>query len=439
NRSCTPAVARGLPLLGRAFISESFFESKHEMYTKAIKAWHVCTETFSGGFWEFRLGPWDWPELAGLSELSEGRRSELHFFMCAPSPESPEKAALFTGQTEMMTVAPPSRACASNLSILLKEAVPVTLDHGLRLNGKLLETRSSPRRARFALGGTEQDVLNDLLASLQSRAVRRERVWRRPKLRAAVCVAGLARSFHLPRVHESIANATRSLKAETQIFYVLDLQGRSLEEFDRGFTALPPDGMVLYDEVRGTGLRLPQCHWATPFHAHKQFEKFRSCFHLIRAAEKAQRRRFDWVLRLRPDFEWLAPIGNLRGFSTKKVHIVLHWSTPWSFFDTTDFFALVPREHFWAYFGVGCPSQRSLRAAKAEDFCFNLWCNATKGRWDTCVAHPECVLQLRFRERRILVEPFPPVMQVVREPHGRCHAGDQKCLTGWQKMTHWPF
>ena len=72
--------------------------------------------------------------------------------MCAPSPESPEKAALFTGQAEMM-VAPPSRACASNLSILLKEAVPVTLDHGLRLNGKLLETRSSPRRARFALGG----------------------------------------------------------------------------------------------------------------------------------------------------------------------------------------------------------------------------------------------------------------------------------------------
>ena len=183
-----------------------------------------------------------------------------------------------------------------------------------------------------------------MLASLKARAVLHE-----PKVppsqrkpRAAVCVAGLARSFHLPRVHESIANATRSLDAETQIFYVLDLQGRRIEDFDAAWAALPPDGMVLYDERRGTGPRLPKCRWATPSYVHKQFEKLRGCLHLITAAEKSQQKRFDWAVRLRPDFEWLAPIGSLRTFDAEKVHIVRHFSSPWKFYDTTDFFALVP-------------------------------------------------------------------------------------------------
>ena len=347
---------------------------------------------------------------------------DLHFFMCAPSPAE---------HPNLEPAIPPSPACA-NVSALLKEAVPITLDHGLRLHGKLLEIRSAPRTAHYALGGIDADVLDRLLASVKTRAVAHEPSGDTPRLRAAVCIAGLARSFHLPRVFESLAMATRSLKAETQLFYVLDLQGRPYEEFNDAFAALPPDGMVLYDESRGTGLRLPQCQWATPGHVHKLFEKLRSCFHLITAAEQEQHERFDWIVRLRPDFEWLAPIGNLREFDAEQLHIVRHWSSPWKFYDTTDFFALVPRPHLWAYFGIGCPSQRSLLAAKMENPCFGLLCNAT-----SCVAQAECVLQVRLQERNLPVESFPPVMRMAHEP--RCHPGDRKCLAGWRNLARWPF
>ena len=286
---------------------------------------------------------------------------------------------------------------------LLKEAVPLTLDHGLQMHGRLLDI-GVPRTAQLALGGIHDQTLDQMLASLKSRAVEHEQQQLRPRLRAAVCIAGLARSFHLARVYKSIADAIRSLKVETQIFYVLDLQGRPIEDFDEAWKALPPDGMVLYDEQRGTGARLPKCHWATPNHVNKMFEKFRSCLHLITAAEKSQRQRFDWAVRLRPDFEWLAPIGNLRTYDAQKVHIVRHWSSPWKYYDTTDFFALVPRLHLWAYFGITCPSQRSLLFAKEENPCFGLLCNGT-----ICVGQAECILQVRLQERSVFVEPFPPV------------------------------
>ena len=299
------------------------------------------------------------------------------------------------------------------------------LDYTAQLHGAILDQAPPQGTASYVLGGWDRrkEVLQ-LLSSLKTRAVAHEPSGDTPRLRAAVCIAGLARSFHLPRVFESLAMATQSLKAETQLFYVLDLQGRPYEEFSDAFAALPPDGMVLYDESRGTGLRLPQCQWATPGHVHKMFEKLHSCFHLITAAEQAQHKRFDWIVRLRPDFEWLAPIGNLREFDAKKLHIVLHWILPDKFYDTTDFFALVPRRQFRAYFEVGCPSRRQVRLAAFQDLCYGLICNTTD-----CTVQAECALQLRLKALKVPVSPFPPITNIVRED--RCHPGDLKCLHGW--------
>ncbi|CAE6947437.1 unnamed protein product [Symbiodinium sp. CCMP2592] len=412
NASCAAAVSASLPLLSGALVVKEPSLSKFELYTKAIHAWHVCTEMLGSAFWEFQLTTSHWPIRRTKFRHRIFTEETLHVFLCAPSP-SP-----YTG------VLASSPACVT-VEALLKEALPVTLDYTKQLNGALMDQESPKGTAKFVLGGWDRHKeVVEMLVSLKQRAVEHELTRETPKLRAAVCVAGLARSFHLPQVHESIANATRSLKAETQIFYVLDLQGRPLEEFDQGFTALPPDGMVLYDEVRGTGLRMPQCHWAAAKYAHKQFEKFHSCQHIITAAEKAQRRRFDWVLRLRPDFEWLAPIGNLREFTTEKVHIVLHWIHPNKFHDTTDYFALVPRKYMKAYFSVGCPSRRWTRIAALEDLCRGLICNQSD-----CTAQPECALLLHLRAHQVPVEPFPPIVRILRE--STCHPGDLKCLHGW--------
>ena len=420
NESCAAAVAGSLPILTRAFLVKGA-ETSTELYSKAITAWHVCTEALGSAFWEFQLRDSDWPDWLGLEAKIDIRRNffidgHLHVFLCAPSP-SP-----YTG------IVGESHACQTPAS-LLKEALPLMLDYSKQLHGKLLYRATPKGTARVILGGWQrrQEVLQ-LLLSLKSRAVEHEQQQLRPRLRAAVCIAGLARSFHLARVYKSIADAIRSLKVETQIFYVLDLQGRPIEDFDEAWKALPPDGMVLYDEQRGTGARLPKCHWATPNHVNKMFEKFRSCLHLITAAEKSQRQRFDWAVRLRPDFEWLAPIGNLRTYDAQKVHIVRHWIHLDRFYDTTDFFALVPRKYVRAYFGVHCPLRSQVRTAAFLDLCYGLICNSTD-----CTVQPECALQLRLRSHGVPVEPFPPITNIVRE--STCQPGDLKCLAGWDILA----
>ena len=181
--------------------------------------------------------------------------------------------------------------------------------------------------------------------------------------------------------------------------------------------------MALYDETRRTWSQLQKCYWAPADNSHKVFAKFQTCLHMITEAEKSQRIRFDWILRLRPDMEWLAPIGNLRNFDTSSVYVLRRKTFPHPS-DTSDIFALMPRLHMHTYFGIGCPTVRDISRAFSDQLCFGLSCNTTD-----CYAISECVLQLRLTGRQVPIVTFPPLMRIVREPS--CQAHDMKCLAGW--------
>ena len=426
---CATGVSEKLPMLARAFVTAAGFSRStySDMYRQAVVAWQDCVESMGGAFWELRLGRSDWPEMFLMYQASFlGSQNQLHVFVCAP------------GSMQHDQWMSPVPACGQ-VATLIREALPLFMHfwyhdsfaqnvHGRKYKG-LLEL-PPPRGTALAVRGGEGEANLQLLWDLRARAVRlqlahRPRSPRSPRrLRAAVCIAGLARSLSMPRVYNSIAaNVTRTLGAETQTFYVLDLQGRPLHDFGAAWRAVPPDHFAFYDEPRGTWSNLPKCYWAPADNSHKLFAKFHTCLHMITEAEIAQRIQFDWVLRLRPDMEWLAPIGNLRNFEASSVYILRRKSYP-NPSDTTDVFALVPRKHLYSYFGTSCPTLSDVRRAYKGQLCYGLSCNATD-----CYAISECVLQLRLAARSVPIVTFPPLMRVVREPY--CRPNDTKCFAGW--------
>ena len=427
--SCATAVSERLPLLMRAFVATVGVNRSmlSEMYWQASTAWQDCVESFGGVFWELRLGKADWPELYATFGRSLFTQ-DLQIFMCAPS--------IFQHDQWL----PPVTACA-RVENLIKEVLPLSLrlkfpEIFLRgdadasdADGQRLQL-PPPRGTSLEVKGGEGPNGQALLWDLRARAVSSQSSQLRQHAhppRAAVCIAGLARSLWMPEVHESIAEIIRTLGARTQIFYVLDLQGRKLRDFSAALRAVPPDQLAFYNERRGTSgtwSKLARCHWTPGDNSHHVFEKFHTCLHMITEAEKAQSFRFDWVLRLRPDMAWMAPIGDLGNLDPNSVHILRRKTFPYPS-DTADTFAIVPRKHLHSYFGTGCPTERDVRWAYLGRLCYGLFCNATG-----CSTISECVLQTRLASRSVPVVAFPPLMRVVRE--SVCHAGDMKCLSGWK-------
>ncbi|OLQ10165.1 hypothetical protein AK812_SmicGene6101 [Symbiodinium microadriaticum] len=402
-----PLTSRALlPLLMRAFVATVgvYRSMLSEMYWQASTAWQDCVESLGGAFWELRLGKADWPELhATYGRSVFGTQNHLQVFMCAPG--------IFQHDQWL----PPVIACGQ-VENLIKEVLPLSLrlaypDIFLHGDGRL---QLPPPRGTGVVQGGEGLAGQALLWDLRARAVRSQAVPSsegQGRLRAAVCIAGLARSLWMPEVHKSIAeNVTRTLGARTQIFYVLDLQGRKLRDFSAAFRMVPPDQLAFYDErkgISGTWSKLARCHWTPGDNSHHVFAKFQTCLHMITEAEKAQGFRFHWVLRLRPDMAWMAPIGNLGNLDSNSVHILRKKTFPYPS-DTADTFAIVPRKHLNSYFGTGCPNERDVRWAYHRRMCYGLSCNATG-----CSTISECALQIRLASRSVPVVAFPPLMQAV--------------------------
>ena len=205
STSCTTAISEKLPMLARAFVTAAGFRRSmySDMYRQAVVAWQDCVESMGGTFWEFRLGEEDWPEMYVMyGHTFFSSQKQLHVFLCAPSGLQHD---------QWMTPVP---SCVK-VESLIKEALPLSLHfwyHDLFANERgyrgLLHL-PPPRGTALAVRGGEGGEGVQLLWDLRARAVRTQAA-QRPRfpsspLRAAVCIAGLARSFGMPRVHNSIA------------------------------------------------------------------------------------------------------------------------------------------------------------------------------------------------------------------------------------------
>jgi len=226
----------------------------------------------------------------------------------------------------------------------------------------------------------------------------------------------------MPEVYRSISqNVTKSLGAAVSVFYALDLQQRPLCDFADAFRELPPTGMALVDgDGAAAWHKMPACTYATT-PCHKQLEKLRTCFSLIQTSEAATGTPFDWLVRLRPDMQWHAPVGFLHTFDKQSVHLVLRRGS--SYNDPHDNFALVPREFGKAYFQMECPSKDEIMFSGTK--CVG---NVTKhGKFVGVTS--ECFFKLGLARLQVPMHPFPPIYAFVRE--GKCRARDEKCKSGW--------
>lgn len=126
----------------------------------------------------------------------------------------------------------------------------------------------------------------------------------------------------------------------------------------------------------------------------------------MEATEAARGKHFDWLLRLRPDTAFFAPIGHLADLDAGAVHAVFRQS---GMADMSDHFAIVPREFAEAYFGIerACPTSGQVLQSE---------CLAELHQGHHI--YPECAFKMRLLGLGVRIAAFPKIYQVVR--HATC-------------------
>jgi len=214
------------------------------------------------------------------------------------------------------------------------------------------------------------------------------------------------------------------------VFYVLDLNGRPLRDFEAAFGLLPPTALALFDP--------DDVQWGEPTRCETfrncgppcfaQFHKFQTCLRLVEAAEAVRGRRFDWVLRLRPDTSFEAPVGDLEGTDATVVHTTMTVNG-----DPDDNFAVMARRLAPAYFDVGkvCPHPGAA------------WRTSCAIDWRGSHIYPECAIRNRLTDEGVRFRAFPKIYRIHRE--SVCRPGDPRgcgeCQVGVcrdnQRGGHW--
>lgn len=399
---CAAAVATALPELASA---SAFVASNETVPWPAVAAKALtCTERLEGAFWEFRLDGSDWPALRRASHFEQlgGPEAQLHAFVCAPS-----WFHLDAGLWEFAGV-PAEETCT--VEGVAREALPLLLAfHTGRF--EYLGGLEPPHSYVYSGGRRAPRDTHWQISTYHAKAVsyRRERevlpiIIPKRRLSAAVCIVGMARTLSFPDVYQSIVeNATGSaLGADASVFFVLDLEDRSIADFNNVFRAIPPAAVAV---INGTSWgQLPACKSfdrCGPACV-QQFHKLLTCLHLVKATEATRGQQFDWMIRLRPDAQWLAPVGDLDRLDTNGVHVVVRQS---GIKDPEDNFALVPRQYADAYFGIGetCPSDDEVRSTRC---IFPLR--------DGGHIYPECALKTRLEKMSVRLIPFPRIYRIRR-------------------------
>ena len=101
--------------------------------------------------------------------------------------------------------------------------------------------------------------------------------------------------------------------------------------------------------------------------ARPQLAKAAACFALVEAAEASSGRRYDWVVRSRPDLAWVAPAPPVAALRGDRVYV------PGHFWPLGDMVAVTPRRYAEGVFRAvdalgddgGCASEQVARVAGA--------------------------------------------------------------------------
>jgi len=323
--ACAMAIARALPELAA---NSQFFPSNTTPRWIGIEEGVThCTQELRGALWEVHFSTDDWPGLLSpgrpYSELLAGSERQLVGYICAPSRFSVEAAEL--------NAIPPESAC--NARGVALEAAPLLLAF---LSGRYAAVADAGPPSSFEIrwGDRARSVIASQLIEYHTQAVQQSRKEKTlsgsfmPQLSAAACIVGRARTLSEPEVYFSIAQNASGLSglgANTSFFYVLDTVGRSLGDFSRAFELLPPTALALVNDDEAWG-EPTQCNMYRKcgVACFMQFHKLQNCLRLVETAEAARGKRFDWLLRLRPDTQWDAPIGDVANLDNNTVHFPHH-------------------------------------------------------------------------------------------------------------------
>ena len=187
--------------------------------------------------------------------------------------------------------------------------------------------------------------------------------------RAAVCFSGHARSFMHPHVRGYMKKRLIE-RLECQIvdvFFYLTLEESRGTDQRRAWDNFTQQPTITAEEVRaatlefnpvtvvlhdgGTALFPHACgEDSVPLSAFSQLYKMAACFSLVESAETvanyspSKRRRYDWIIRMRPDLAWVGSLAPLDSFRRDRVFLPVH------FWPVGDMFALVPRQLARTYF-----------------------------------------------------------------------------------------
>uniref|UniRef100_A0A7R9ZVM6 Uncharacterized protein n=1 Tax=Pyrodinium bahamense TaxID=73915 RepID=A0A7R9ZVM6_9DINO len=170
---------------------------------------------------------------------------------------------------------------------------------------------------------------------------------------------GSARSLHLPQVHQSIRRQiVDSVRAGyLRVFFVLNLTASSctycedsLQQQHDLERLLPAIQAIGADKVASLTFE-PECCWpklkdnlsysdcfADNWACPPQWRSREICDENVREYERIFGVSFDWILQIRPDQQWLFPLGDLRRFQPNLLY--MGW---YSFTELSDHYSLVPR------------------------------------------------------------------------------------------------
>ena len=170
--------------------------------------------------------------------------------------------------------------------------------------------------------------------------------------RAAICFVGHVRSFLLPRVRDSIKkNFVEALGCETESFFYLATEadhGRN-GTWDSFRGADVDSEVVTFGPTTFHPREAPLIRHSCPRNgdqdAYYQLYKNAACFEMIKQREQ-EAKRFDWVLRARPDVAWITKIPPLSALAKGRIYL----ST--NYYPIADHVALMDRDLAAIYFSA---------------------------------------------------------------------------------------
>lgn len=366
----------------------------------------ICIELHEGSFWEIHATVQDQlPEVVAL--LADhyqlpvvGQITSVLTFVCTPSRQ---------GRGRVRGMWPNSHCDAQAIT---SHVVPFMLAHKLKQKDgyTLLRRLRGPFNA-FG-GAFEDEAIHNQMRSYHIKAVmtteqqatqHMSRTEKTPApLTVAMCITGLLRTFSLPKVYKSIAaNGTHLGRGvKVSFFYVVDSQGRSMDEFADAFKWLPPAHSKLDSKDFAHMSPWPN----TIKSCHVQFRRLSACVDLIADRERDRGYAFDWVIRTRPDLRLMAPVGLIERFDPSLIYAHVRRDTEKMLGDN---FFILHRSHAEALFGM-----------KKENHT----------QFQIC----ERILYDFAKRLNLGIGHLPEIFDIVRPE--TCLARDEQCSNGWKHV-----